>query len=63
MLLPGQKEKIQVIKPDKSDIGVYVLFTSPGENWKMILENPLKSEYNINIKNNELEEYRKGFFW
>jgi hypothetical protein len=63
MLLPGQKEKIQVIKPDKSDIGVYVLFTSPGENWKMILENPLKSEYNINVKNNELEEYRKGFFW
>jgi len=63
MLMPGKKEKIQVIKPDKSDIGVYVLFTNPGENWKLILEAPLKPEYQIKVKNNELEEYTKGFFW
>jgi len=63
LLMPGQKEKIQVIKPDASDIGVYVLFTNPGENWKLILEAPLKPKYQIKVKNNELEEYTKGAFW
>jgi hypothetical protein len=63
MLMPGQKEQIQVVKPDRSDIGLYVLFTNPGENWKLLLEDPLKPEYKIIIKNNELEENTKGFFW
>ena len=63
ILLPGQQEKIEVVKPDKASIGVYVLFTNPGENWKMILEIPLESEYKINLKNNVLEDYRKRVFW
>jgi predicted component of type VI protein secretion system len=62
MLLPGQNEKIQVFKPEKSDIGIYVLFANPGENWKIILEAPLKKEYNIKVKPNELEEFQRGFF-
>ncbi|OPY12880.1 MAG: hypothetical protein A4E70_01871 [Syntrophus sp. PtaU1.Bin005] len=56
MILPGQKQQIKVIKPGKEDIGVYVLFTNPGENWKVILEGPLKKEYRINVKKNEVEE-------
>jgi hypothetical protein len=63
MIMPGQKETIQVVRPDKFDIAIYALFISPGENWKMLLESPLKPEYTINIKSNELEEYHKGFFW
>jgi hypothetical protein len=42
---------------------VYVLFTQPGEKWKMLLEKPLESEYKIDIKKNALEEYRKGLLW
>jgi hypothetical protein len=63
VLLPGQNEKISFTKPDKADLGVYVLFASPGDQWKLLLEKPLKSEYSINLKNNELLEYRKGLFW
>jgi hypothetical protein len=63
ILMPGQNEKILVTKPDKLSIGVYVLFTHPGEKWKMLLEKPLKSEYKIDIKKNVLEEYRKGLLW
>jgi predicted component of type VI protein secretion system len=63
MLMPGKKEKIRITKPDKSDIGVYVLFINPGENWKLMLEAPLKSEYQLKVKNNELEEFTKGFLW
>jgi hypothetical protein len=63
ILLPGQKETIQVVKPEKSDIGAYVLFTNPGENWKLILEDPLKPEYYIKVNNNEAELYNKGLFW
>jgi len=63
VLMPGQKEKIKIPMPDKSDIGVYVLFAKPGENWKLLFEAPLKKEYHINVKNHEIEEYQKGFLW
>jgi len=63
MLLPKQKKKIKVIKPEQSDIGVYVLFANPGENWKLILEAPLKKEYQIKVKKNELEEVPERSFW
>ena len=63
VLMPGQKEKLQVVKPDKLSIGVYVLFTQPGERWKLLLEKPLEPEYSIKIKKNELDEYRKGLLW
>jgi hypothetical protein len=63
ILMPGQNEKILVTKPDTLSIGVYVLFTHPGEKWKMLLEKPLESEYKITIKKNALEEYRKGLLW
>jgi hypothetical protein len=63
ILMPGQNEKVLVAKPDKLSIGVYVLFTQPGEKWKMLLEKPFKSEYKFNINKNVLEEYRKGMLW
>jgi hypothetical protein len=63
ILMPGQNEKVLVTKPDKLSLGVYVLFTQPGEKWKMLLEKPLKSEYKISIQKNVLEEYRKGILW
>jgi type VI secretion system VasD/TssJ family lipoprotein len=63
ILLPGKQEKIEVVKPDKSSLGVYVLFTNPGENWKMMFEIPLESKYNINVKRNVLEDQRKRAFW
>ncbi len=63
ILMPGKNETILVAKPDTLSIGVYVLFTQPGEKWKMLLEKPLGSEYKIDIKNNALEEYRKGLLW
>jgi predicted component of type VI protein secretion system len=55
ILFPGQYEKITIEMPDKTDIGVYALFANPGDNWKMILEKPLKTQYRINVKNNNLE--------
>jgi hypothetical protein len=63
IILPGQKERIEITKPEKSDIGVYGLFINPGENWKVKFEQPLNLEYNIKIKDNELERYEKGGFW
>jgi hypothetical protein len=63
VLMPGQNEKVLVTKPEKLSIGVYVLFTQPGERWKMLLEKPLEPEYRITIKKNALDEYRKGILW
>ena len=55
IVLPGQNEEITIPMPDKSDIGVYVLFADPGDNWKMIFEKPFKSPYRISVTNNNLE--------
>lgn len=53
-LLPGKKEKIQVEKPEDAAIGVYALFTKPGENWKVMLKTPLESKYKLMLNQNVL---------
>lgn len=57
ILMPGQKEnvKLEIIKPDEMNIGVYGLFANPGKNWKLFLETPLESKYSINVRGNNLE--------
>ena len=57
VLLPERKEKIklEIVKPEEVNIGVYALFEEPGEHWKVILETPFGKEYSIAIKNNILE--------
>lgn len=55
VVLPGKKEKIKVERPIKSDVGIYGMFTRPEENWKIMLERPLRPKYEIIIRDNSLE--------
>jgi predicted component of type VI protein secretion system len=57
ILMPGQEEKIklEIIKPDEVNIGVYGLFANPGKNWKLLLETPLESKYSIKVRESDLE--------
>ena len=59
MLLPGKNEEIKIVKPSKSDIGIYCLFTQPGENWRLMLKSPLGDRYKIMVRKNSLEYERE----
>jgi len=64
VVLPGRKKEITVEVPGKSDVGIYGMFTQPEENWKIMLERPLGSEYEIIIQDNSLKyKKEKTGFW
>ena len=64
VVIPGRKEEITVEVPGKSDIGIYAMFTQPEENWKIMFERPLESEYEIIIQDNSLKyKKEKNGFW
>lgn len=54
-ILPGQKQKIKLKKPDTS-VGIYCMFTEPGDEWKIILPRPLNSKYKIELEKNRIIE-------
>jgi hypothetical protein len=56
MILPGKNEVIHIQKPEKNGIGIYALFSTPGDNWKIMIEPPFKPEYRIKVKKNRIEE-------
>ncbi len=47
VLLPGEKTKIKIEKPAESAIGIYGMFSSPENSWKILLNDPLEKKYKI----------------
>ena len=56
MFLPGEKKKVKVVTPKKSDIGIYGLFTQPGNSWKLMIPKPLEKKYRITIETNNIKQ-------
>ena len=49
LLWPGKKNEILVeVAPDKS-VGVYGLFTQPGNQWKLFLQSPVPSNSRLRL--------------
>lgn len=42
--------------PKKSDIGIYGLFTQPGNSWKLMIPKPLEKKYRITIETNNIKQ-------
>ncbi|HQN20298.1 MAG TPA: hypothetical protein PKV86_14195 [Syntrophobacteraceae bacterium] len=63
VILPGEKQEFQMIQPEESPVAFYFLFTSPGDQWKKILDQPLASAYNISIRKNEVSITRQRSLW
>ena len=61
-ILPGKKEEIKIETPNESDIGIYALFTRPDENWKLMIQRPLGSKYDIIVQDTGMK-WAKGGFW
>lgn len=56
VILPGQKQKIRMEKPEKTAVGVYCMFTEPGDQWKIILPQPLHFRYQITLEQDRIVE-------
>jgi len=68
MILPGEKQKIKVVKPDQNQVGLYFFFTDPGDPWRVMIEQPLDDKYKIALDKNRIVQTekslkkKKGFF-
>lgn len=61
-ILPGKKVVVTVEKPNQTSLGVYALFTQPGNQWKRLFPQPLSSEYDIVLEKNTIKCKKEGFF-
>lgn len=55
-IVPGQHMKINVVKPENSAIGIYCLFTEPGDQWKLRIVPPLYDNYKVKLEENSIRE-------
>ncbi len=68
VILPGEKQKIKVVKPDQNQVGLYFFFTDPGDPWRVMIEQPLDDKYKIALDKNRIVQTekslkkKKGFF-
>jgi len=60
-IIPGSTREISVNKPEDMPVGIYCLFTEPGEEWKMMLPQPLYPKYTISLEQNRIIETEKLF--
>ena len=54
IIFPGQTETIQIDIPAEGNLGVYVLFSEPGENWRIPLQAPFPEEVIISLGKNQI---------
>ena len=51
---PGKSERLEVKVPGEQPFAIYMLFTSPGEPWKLLLSAPLEKEYEFMMEGNRV---------
>ena len=58
LLWPGHGHKLKVKVPAKKSFAIYVLFTNPGDPWKLLLAPPLKEEYHFVLDEGRIVQRR-----
>jgi hypothetical protein len=54
MIFPGAEKKIEVKRQGDKLLGVYVLFTRPSGEWKVLVPSPSPGKLRIELKGNRL---------
>jgi hypothetical protein len=54
IIFPNQTEVIQIEQPESGNLGIYVLFSEPGENWRIPLQAPFPQEVLISLGKNQI---------
>ena len=53
LLIPGETQTLRVYAEDPSQpVALYFLFTEPGEEWKILFDNPNCSHYKVTLEKN-----------
>ena len=55
-IVPGQTKTISLEKEPQKAIGVYFLFSEPGEQWKLLMPQPIRSKYNFKLDKDSVEQ-------
>lgn len=55
VIYPGIEREIEIKKPENLPIGIYFLFTKPGEKWKTAVRQPLPSTVEIELAGNQIK--------
>jgi len=66
VILPGEAKKIELEKPSRDNIAFYCLFSKPGDKWKAMVNQPLDSEYVIELRGSDIAKkiyVRKKSMW
>lgn len=54
VVYPGVKGEIAVPKSEALPVGIYFLFTTPGEKWKILRQQPLPSSIQVELGKNDV---------
>ncbi len=54
VVYPGKSEKLEVKVANEQPFAIYMLFTTPGEPWKLLLSAPLEKEYEFMMEGNRV---------
>jgi hypothetical protein len=60
LIWPNRAQRVKVDVPKDKSIGVYGLFTKPGDQWKLMLTQPLRLDYTLQLENNAISIERSG---
>ncbi len=55
VIYPGVEKEIEVEKPKALPLGIYFLFTNPGERWKTSVRQPVPDSVEIELAKNEIQ--------
>ena len=55
-IVPGRTKSVSLEKEPEKAIGVYFLFSNPGEQWKLLMPQPVRSKYNLKLDKDSVEQ-------
>ena len=56
VVYPGMEKEIEIAKPEAQPLGIYFMFTKPGERWKTSRAQPLPSSVDIELDDSEIKQ-------
>ena len=55
-IVPGQIKHVRLEKEREKAVGIYFLFSKPGEQWKLLLPQPIGRKYNLYLNKDSVEQ-------
>ena len=60
VVFPGETMSVRLPPKETGDIGVYFMFTTPGQKWRFTLQQPLSDDVDVDLGNSEISRVTIG---